>query len=180
MTDPGEYLILVDEDDHILGHESKETCHQGNGLLHRAFSIFIFNDQHQLLLQKRGAEKPLWPLYWSNSVCSHPRKEETRDEAAGRRLQEELGFTTPLKLLYSFQYQARYKDIGSEHEICAVYIGKANGIVRANHREIAEWKYIDRDELHREILAHPHLYTPWFKKEWMRIQKDYSLEIENW
>lgn len=180
MTGPEEFLICVDEDDHILGYESKETCHQGHGLLHRAFSIFIFNDQRQLLLQKRSAEKPLWPLFWSNSACSHPRKEETRDEAAERRLQEELGFTTSLRLLFSFQYQAHYKDIGSEHEICAVYIGKANGVVRANREEIAEWKYVDRKILHQEILAYPHRYTPWFKMEWERIQKDHHFEIENW
>ncbi|MCP4370512.1 MAG: isopentenyl-diphosphate Delta-isomerase, partial [Deltaproteobacteria bacterium] len=174
-----ELLILVDENDNILDYENKETCHQGEGLLHRAFSIFIFNDQQQALIQKRSAEKLLWPLYWSNSVCSHPRKGESYEEATVRRLQEELGIETLLKFLFTFQYQARFKDIGSENELCSVYIGKANGIIRANPSEIAEWKNIGFEELNQDIQVHPHLYTPWFRMEWERIQRDHRFEIEN-
>ena len=73
---PEELLILVDEEDQVLGHDTKENCHQGEGILHRAFSLFLFNDRKQLLLQQRSEQKPLWPMYWSNSVCSHPRKGE--------------------------------------------------------------------------------------------------------
>jgi isopentenyl-diphosphate delta-isomerase len=174
-----ESLILVDPRDNIIGYENKEKCHQGEGLLHRAFSIFIFNDETQLLIQKRSAEKLLWPLHWSNSACSHPRKGESYDEAAIRRLKEELGFQTSLQLLFNFQYQARFRNIGSESEMCSVYVGKANGIVRANPNEIAEWKYMGLEKLNRGILAQPHLYTPWFRMEWGRIQEYHRIDIEN-
>ena len=174
-----ELLILVDEKDNVLGYESKKECHEGQGLLHRAFSIFIFNDKNELLLQKRSFSKPLWPLYWSNSVCSHPRRGETYHEAARRRLREELGFETPLQALFKFQYQASFKNIGSENEICFVYIGKANGIVQTDLNEIAAWKYIDAAVLTENMLNYPNLYTPWFKMEWERIRKEYLCEIRN-
>lgn len=179
ILSPEELLILVDGKDNVIGYENKGKCHQGKGLLHRAFSIFIFNDQTQLLVQKRGAEKDLWPLFWSNSVCSHPRQEESYEEAAMRRLKEELGFETPLQLLFKFQYQARFKNIGSENEMCSVYIGKANGTVRVNWNEIAEWKYVDPDKLNKDIVVQPHSYTPWFKMEWERIHRDHRIDIES-
>jgi len=172
-------LILVDEEDNIVGYEKKEKCHQGEGLLHRAFSILIFNDDKQLLIQKRGSEKVLWPLYWSNSVCSHPRVGESYEEAAVRRLEEELGFETRLQLLYKFQYQEGYKDIGSENEMCSVYIGKANGIVKPNRSEIAEWTYVDLKNLEADMLTRPHLYTPWFKMELERIHRYHRIEVDN-
>lgn len=177
-TYPEERLIRVDEQDRILGYESKNVCHQGAGLLHRAFSIFIFNEQRQLLLQKRSAEKPLWPLYWSNSVCSHPREGESYETATARRLQEELGITTPLRFFFRFHYQAAFENVGSEHELCSVYVGKFQGAIRPNKHEIAEWKYIEPDELTRDLLACPEQYTPWFKMEWEQIQKNYLDEIE--
>lgn len=176
---PEELLILVDARDNIIGFENRGKCHEGEGLLHRAFSILIFNDQKQLLLQKRSDQKLLWPLYWSNSVCSHPRKGEGYEEAAMRRLEEELGQATSLKLLFKFQYQARFKNIGAEKEMCCVYIGKTNGTVRANPKEIAEWKYIDRETLNKHMMTRPQIYTPWFKMEWDRIQRHYHIDIEN-
>ena len=174
-----ELLILVDEKDNVLGYESKKECHEGEGLLHRAFSIFIFNDKNELLLQKRSFSKSLWPLHWSNSVCSHPRRGETYHEAARRRLREELGFETPLQALFKFQYRASFKNIGSENEMCFVFIGKANGMVQADLNEIAEWKYIDAAFLTEDMLNYPNLYTPWFKMEWERIRKEYPVEIRN-
>ena len=176
---PQESLILVNARDKIIGYENREKCHQGEGLLHRAFSIFIFNDERQLLVQRRSVEKELWPLYWSNSMCSHPCKGESYEEAAMRRLKEELGFETPLQLLFKFQYEARFKNIGSENELCSVYIGRTNGIVQANQNEISEWKYMDLGELNKAIVAQPHLYTPWFKMEWERIQMYHGIDIEN-
>lgn len=164
-------LILVDGDDNILGYETKEKCHQGEGLLHRAFSIFIFNRNKELLIQKRSGLKPLWPLYWSNSVCSHPRKGESDLEAAHRRLKEEINIDVPLRFLFRFQYQASFKEVGSENELCSVYIGITEAPIRANPEEIAEWKYIDLEELDRDMEAHPDVYTPWFKIEWQRIKK---------
>lgn len=165
-----ELLIRVDEHDQILGYDTKEACHQGNGLLHRAFSIFVLNERRQILLQQRSSQKPLWPLYWSNSVCSHPRKGETYDRAAQRRLQEELGLTVPLQLLFKFRYQAQFNEVGSEHELCAVYIGKINGSrIQANQSEIAEWTFAAPDDLTRELHEHPERYTPWLQIEWQRI-----------
>jgi len=168
-----ELLILVDKKDNVLGYESKNKCHEGEGLLHRAFSIFIFNDKRELLVQKRSISKPLWPLHWSNSVCSHPRRGETYHEAARRRLREELGFETPLQVLFKFQYQASFENIGSENEMCSVYIGKANGMIQADSNEIAEWKYIDAGKLTSDMLARPNRYTPWFKMEWERVRRHY-------
>ena len=176
---PEEKLIVVDQQDNIIGYENKMKCHEGEGILHRAFSILIFNDEKKLLLQKRSRKKLLWPLYWSNSVCSHPRPGESYKEAAMRRLKEELGFATALTLLYKFQYQARFENIGAENEICCVYIGKANGTVRANPEEIAEWKYIDPNILNNHLINHPQLYTPWFKIEWDRVQAHHRMDIDN-
>ena len=172
-TSQDDLLILVDEQDNILGYETKMKCHQGDGLLHRAFSIFIFNKDKQLLIQQRSALKPLWPLYWSNSVCSHPRKGENDMEAAHRRLMEEINIDTSLQFLFKFQYQAAFKDTGSENELCSVYIGFSDEPVRADPDEIADWKYIDLEELDRDMQANPQTYSPWFKMEWQRIKEEY-------
>ena len=140
-----ELLILVDENDNEIGNKSKAECHDGQGILHRAFSLFIFNAEGKLLLQQRSADKRLWPKYWSNSCCSHPRQGESMDEAIQRRLHQELGMTSTLKFLYKFQYQAPFGDLGSEHELCWVYIGYSEDKVRANENEIAAWRFIDPD-----------------------------------
>ncbi len=172
-----EKLILVDEQDREIGYASKAECHNGEGILHRAFSIFIFNDKGQLLLQRRGEEKRLWPLYWSNSCCSHPRQGESNELATQRRLEEELGFSAPLKFLFKFQYHARYGEEGSERELCSVYIGKWNGPVHANPTEIAEWRFVDLEELERELHEHPENFSPWFKMEWERIRREHMDDI---
>jgi isopentenyl-diphosphate delta-isomerase len=164
-------LILVDGEDRIQGHLDKVECHRGQGVLHRAFSIFIFNSSGQLLLQRRSAAKALWPLFWSNSVCSHPRKGEEYLEAATRRLREEMGIETSLRFLFRFQYQAAYQDIGSENELCSVFIGESDGPVVVDPGEIAEWRFISPGELDVELNAHPQDFTPWFKMEWMRIRE---------
>jgi len=179
MNSNQELLILVNENDDIYGYETKKKCHQGDGLLHRAFSIFIFNNQKQLLIQKRGLKKPLWPSYWSNSVCSHPRKGETYEEATVRRLREELGIETQLDFLFKFTYQVRFKHIGSEYELCSVYIGKTDEHIKANPHEIAEWKCIDFEKINMDIMRHPQRYTPWFKIEWEHIKKHYQTNIRN-
>lgn len=173
-----EPLILVNEADEVVGYKPKLECHRGSGILHRAFSIFIFNDKKQLLLQRRSEQKRLWPLYWSNSVCSHPRKGETMDIAIRRRLQEELGFWVPLQFLYKFQYQAGFNQKGSEYEVCSVYIGKYTGPIRPNRTEIAGWKFGDEAVLEKDIAEHPEAYTPWFRMEWERIRKEFWKRVE--
>lgn len=173
-----EPLILVDSHDSVLGYKDKAACHRGDGILHRAFSIFIFNGRGQVLMQKRSAEKPLWPLFWSNSCCSHPRKGESYDYATHRRLQEELGFDADLTFLFKFQYQARYNESGSENELCSVYVGRYDGPVRVNEREIAEWEFMDVSALEREMAEHPERFTPWFKMEWERLRREFWPRIE--
>ncbi len=175
---PQDLLILVDNVDNIVGYEEKARCHQGAGRLHRAFSIFLFNAHNQLLLQKRSREKPLWPLYWSNSVCSHPRKGESDADATMRRLHEEVGLITPLQLLFTFCYQATFQDIGSEHELCSVYVGQVRDQeIAANPREIAEWKFIDVEDVQVDVTTHPERYTPWFTMEWEQMQGQYKTRL---
>ena len=102
-------LILVDEADREVGHMSKAQCHDGRGILHRAFSLLIFNAEGDLLLQQRAAGKRLWPLYWSNSCCSHPRRFETMESAIHRRLYQELGLHCPLEFLFKFNFWEEMK-----------------------------------------------------------------------
>ena len=174
-----EPLILVDADDNILGYQDKLSCHFDDGVLHRAFSIFIFNSAGEVMMQKRSDQKMLWPMFWSNSCCSHPRKGESYEIATQRRLKEELGIETELKYLFKFQYQAKFKDVGSENELCSVYIGKSDEQISVNDNEIAEWKFFTIDELNQRLEKNSSAFTPWFKMEWERIQKEYWTEIEN-
>lgn len=156
-------LVLVNKKDEQIGLAEKDAAHQGRGALHRAFSVYIFDDKGRLLLQQRSRRKKLWPLFWSNSCCSHPREGENYEAAGERRLREELGFTVRLRLADKFQYQASYKDIGSENEICAVLIGRYNGEAALNREEAAACKWIALKELERDISKNPARYTPWLK-----------------
>lgn len=173
-----ELLILVDQNDEPVGFRDKLSCHLGQGILHRAFSIFIFDKQNRLLLQQRSGQKLLWPLFWSNSCCSHPRKGEELDFATQRRLREELGFQVPLKFLYKFQYHASFGETGSENEICHVFLGRFDGSLKVNSNEIDAWKFVDPDTMTRELVENPALYTPWFKMEWEKIRADFWQELE--
>ena len=172
-------LILVDESDKALGFKSKSECHEGNGTLHRAFSVFIFNPLGQLLIQKRSSNKELWDLHWSNSCCSHPKKNEQMELAVKRRLKEELGIECPVHYLYKFTYHAKYKNLGSEHELCHVYVGLFDGEIKANPEEIDDWKFIKPDDLEERIRNSKKDYTPWMKIEWEMLTASYKREIEN-
>jgi isopentenyl-diphosphate delta-isomerase len=174
-----EQLILVDEKDNIVGYDGKGNCHQKEGLLHRAFSIFIFNNQAQLLIQKRSKNKLLWPLYWSNSVCGHPRRDEDYENAIMRRLKEELGIVTQLHRLFHFKYHEVFNNIGSENELCSVFIGKTGKEIQPNREEIDEWKYVTISELNEDILKYSHLYTPWFKIEWELMKTRYNNQMND-
>ncbi len=158
-------LLVVDKKDRVLRLESKEKCHRGKGILHRAFSVYIFNDKNQLLIQQRSKFKKLWPFYWANSCCSHIRKGEDYLRAGERRLKEELGFTCPLKLVDKFQYQAKYKNIGSENEICAILIGRYNGKekTKKNPQEVKDVKWVNVEKLKKDFNENPQKYAPWFK-----------------
>lgn len=174
----GESLILVDDDDREVGHASRARCHEGSGLLHRAFSLFIFNGRGELLIQQRAAGKRLWPLYWSNSCCSHPRQAESMDVAIHRRLNEELGLKCPLQFLFKFKYQAQFDGSGAEHELCSVFIGRSAAPVRANGAEVTAWRWIGPEALDAEMRdAGTACFTPWFTQEWERIGRDHQAAV---
>ena len=165
-----EPLIVVDSDDNVLGHMPKAEAHIGEGVLHRAFSIFLFDGDGNTLLQRRADGKQLWGGYWSNSCCSHPRRGESVDMAAVRRLREELGVNARLSFLYRFEYHARFGEAGSEHEMCSVYAARADAPVSVNPNEISACRPVAPDTLDAELAAHPERYTPWLKMEWPRIR----------
>jgi isopentenyl-diphosphate Delta-isomerase len=173
-----ESLILVDESDHEVGHLSKELCHAGRGVLHRAFSLLIFNEAGELLIQRRSPHKRLWPMHWSNSCCSHPRRDEPIEAAAQRRLHEELGIRCPLKFLFKFQYQAQYDRAAAENELCSVYIGRYSGPLRVDRSEVEGWRWIAPAALEAEFLESAAEFTPWFLLEWARIRRDHRGELE--
>jgi isopentenyl-diphosphate delta-isomerase len=169
-----ELLILVDNDDRVTGYDTKLNVHLGTGQLHRAFSIFLVSPCERVLLQRRSAQKPLWPLYWSNSVCSHPRRGEQADTAALRRLKEELGVVAELSPLYQFQYSATFERVGSEHELCNVYAGciPVDQPVTPNVNEIDDWEWVAFGEVEHRIDRHPQQFTPWMLMEWDRFRRD--------
>lgn len=177
VSDEGEPLILVDESDREIGHLDKAACHDGEGVLHRAFSLFIFNRSGELLLQQRSASKRLWPLYWSNSCCSHPRQGESMDTAIERRLFEELGMSSHFQHLFTFQYQAKYLEIGSENEVCWVFAGLCDDPPRPNVHEINAVRWIAPDTLDHEFETEPDIFTPWFVMEWPRVRATYRTAL---
>ncbi len=170
-------IVLVDSKDNAIGFETKQKAHEAKGVLHRAISAFVLNKEGRLLVQRRSKLKKLWPLFWSNTCCTHPRINETYQQAAERRIFEELGFKCALKLLYKFEYHADFNSLGAENELCAVLIGRYDGAVRPNADEIAEWKYIGVDELKRDMAKNPGAYTPWFKMEFERILREFAAEL---
>lgn len=179
VSSEGEALILVDDDDREIGTLSKGRCHDGEGILHRAFSMFLFDHQGRVLMQQRAAGKRLWPMYWANSCCSHPRAGEDLDEATGRRALEELGTSPELHFIYKFRYQARYKNLGSEHELCSVYVGRAEARdVRPNPSEVADWRFASRHEVETLMDDPDSPVTPWFRLEWEALQGPYRPAVE--
>lgn len=169
-----EPLILVDEQDQVLGSMDKSSAHDGEGTLHRALSVFLFNSKKELLLQKRASGKRLWGGYWSNSCCSHPRWGEETADAAKRRVQQELGVVADLEYLYKFIYRAHFGEAGSEYELCSVYAGVFDGEPVTNALEIASWRWVTSDQLTREIAQSPDHFTPWMKQEWLHITENHQ------
>jgi isopentenyl-diphosphate delta-isomerase len=174
VSSEDELLVLVDAADNETGHLTKAECHDGDGVLHRAFSVFLFNGRGETLLQQRGADKRLWPLYWSNSCCSHPRQGESIEIATLRRLQDELNVSASLEFVYKFSYQARFGEAGSENEMCSVFLGRLDGEPQANTTEIEEMRFVSADILSDELAANPNMFTPWFKLEWQRLTEEFG------
>ena len=173
-----EQLILVDEADREIGYMDRARCHAGRGTLHRAFSLLIFNGNGELLLQQRAPSKQLWPLFWSNSCCSHPRRAESIESAARRRLREELGLSCELHFLFKFQYQAQFDSAGAENEVCSVFIGRASDSVTINPAEISAWRWIDPEALEAEMTGpEGGNFTPWFRLEWQRVWREHRTAV---
>jgi isopentenyl-diphosphate delta-isomerase len=180
VSSESEELILVDRADNEIGFISKADAHDGAGVLHRAFSLFLFNNAGELLLQQRAPGKRLWGGYWSNSCCSHPRRGESMEIATSRRLLDELNFEADLEFVYHFCYEAHFGDAGSENELCHVYLGRAPESVRPNDSEIAAIRFVSPAELDAELAAYPERFTPWFKQEWGELQQNYHERLERY
>ena len=157
-----EKVVLVTEKDEVLGLMEKMQAHE-NGILHRAFSVFLYNSKGEMLLQKRAAEKYHSPNQWTNACCSHPRIEETYEQAAKRRIKEELGIDCELEEKFWFIYKA---DVGQnlwEHELDHVFVGNYEGEFNLNKEEVAEVRYISLENLNIELENNPEKFTEWFK-----------------
>ena len=157
-----EYVILVNEQYEIIGEMEKQEVHL-KGLLHRAFSVFIFNEKKELLLQQRAKIKYHSPLKWTNTCCSHPRKGETYIQAAHRRLQEELGFDCELSEKFHFIYKAEVGGGLMEHEFDRVFVGYYEGDITINPEEVEATRWISLEKLEKEMVQYPEEFTEWFK-----------------
>jgi len=156
-----EFVILVDEQDNAIGTMEKQQAHV-EGVLHRAFSIFIFNSEKKLLLQKRASSKYHCGGLWTNTCCSHPRENETVLEAANRRLNEEMGMSCDLQSIFSFVYKAEFENGLTEHEFDHVFFGQSNQTPTLNLEEVEDFRYVGMEELQTEIKENPAHFTPWF------------------
>ena len=157
-----EKVILVNENDEQIGLMSKLEAHQ-KAVLHRAFSVFIFNDNNELLLQQRASNKYHSPSLWTNTCCSHQREGESNIEAGKRRLKEEMGFETGLQESISFIYKAPFDNGLTEHEYDYVLLGEYNGEPVINKAEVASWKWMSLNDVKADITLQPEIYTEWFK-----------------
>lgn len=157
-----EYVILVDEQDNDIGVMEKLQAHQ-LGVLHRAFSVFIFNDKEQLLLQQRSLTKYHSAGLWTNTCCSHPRPNETIKDAANRRLFEEMGMSCDLKIKTNFIYKTSFENGLTEHELDYVLIGSSNQNPHINHDEVSSYKWLSIAVIKTDIISNPNQYTSWFK-----------------
>ncbi len=157
-----EHVILVDTHDQPIGTMEKLEAHQ-KGLLHRAFSILLFNSHGELLLQKRASSKYHSGSLWTNTCCSHPLPEENIEEATQRKLFQEMGIQVPLDFAYKFIYKATLDHNLVEHECDYVFIGQFDGVPVANPAEVEDWKFMDLTSLREDIRENPDQYTEWFK-----------------
>ena len=165
-----EQIILVDEKDQQIGTEEKLEAHK-KGLLHRAFSIYIFNDQNELLLQQRSMNKYHCGGIWTNTTCSHPRVDEDNLDAAHRRLSEEMGFDTKLTKVTEFIYKVDFENGLTEHEYLHVFIGRYNNDPMPNPNEASDFQWLDLVELERRIGINPKLFSYWMQETLPHIHK---------
>ena len=157
-----EHVILVNEKDQEIGSMPKLEAHQ-KAVLHRAFSVFIFNSENELMLQQRASNKYHSPNLWTNTCCSHQRSGESNIQAGTRRLYEEMGFTTSLKEITSFIYKAPFDNGLTEHELDHIMVGYYNEDPVINSEEVEDWKWMKIEDVKKDISLNPDLYTAWFK-----------------
>jgi isopentenyl-diphosphate delta-isomerase len=157
-----EQVILVNEKDEPIGLMNKMEAHE-KAILHRAFSVFILNDNNEVMLQQRAAHKYHSPLLWTNTCCSHQRAGETNIQAGKRRLYEEMGFEVELKELFHFIYKAPFDNGLTEHELDHVMIGYSNSEPLINPEEVARWKWMKIEAIKDDMIQNPAEYTVWFK-----------------
>ncbi len=157
-----EFVVLVDKQNNIIGRKEKLQAHI-DGDLHRAFSVLVFNSKKELLIQKRADSKYHCPGKWANTVCSHPREGERTQNAAHRRLVEEMGFDCSLKKGFKFQYRAKFDNGLIENEIDRIFFGKYDGEVKPDLEEVSEYKWISMEELREDLEKSPKKYAEWFK-----------------
>jgi len=157
-----EKVILVDKNDNQVGLMPKLEAHE-KGLLHRAFSIFVFNSRYELLLQKRASSKYHSGGLWTNTCCSHPREGEDTLDAANRRLDEEMGIKTSLRKVYDFIYKAELDNQLTEHEFDHVFYGVCDRDPILNKDEAEDFKWVDMETLNNDIIKNGNNYTVWFK-----------------
>ena len=160
-----EYLLLVDENNNIIGEEEKEKCHQGKGILHSAFLALVFNRESKLMLAKRSDKKKLWPNYWDGTVAGHFYKGESYEKTSKKRLFQEIGVRCKkIEFLFKFRYHAEYKNIGSENEICFIFSAKNvnDKDIFLNESEVSEYRFVSIQKLREEIEERIHKFTPWF------------------
>jgi len=158
-------VVLVDEKDNIVGFGEKFITHKIPVKLHRAISIVILNpDKSKMLITKRADDKPTWPGFWTNAVCTHPFPQETYQKAAERRLFEELGFKTSLKEIFNFIYEAKMdNNIWGEHELDHVFSGIYDGPISPDPAEASDYKWVEIGDLEKDIEINPNKFTPWFR-----------------
>ena len=168
-----ELVILVDKNDNQLGLMEKIEAHE-KAVLHRAFSVFILNDNNELLLQKRALSKYHSPGLWTNTCCSHPRDGESVIDAGIRRLKEEMGFVTEINTLFSFIYRAEFDNGLTEHEFDHVLLGRYNKTPLINKLEVSDWKWIDIEFLKKDVFVNPDIYTVWFKIIFQQFYKKFK------
>jgi len=165
-----EQVILVDENDQPLGLMEKMEAHI-KGEMHRAFSVFIFNEKGEMMLQQRALTKYHSPGLWTNTCCSHPRMGEETSEAAHRRMIEEMGFDCNFEEVFTFTYKS---DVGQgliEHEFDHVFIGRSDKTPKINPEEVNDWKFMSIDKIIEDIKRFPESYTVWFKIAFKELQK---------
>lgn len=171
-------VILVNEGDEIKGAAGKMEAHE-KGLLHRAFSVFIFNRKGEMLLQQRAMNKYHSGGLWTNACCSHPGPGEETEAAAIRRLKEEMGFETKLEKIFDFVYRAEFENGLIEHEFDHVFVGEYDDIIRYSQDEVMDWTYVNMQDISDTLKRSPFRYTAWFHLAFPMIENWWSDRYKN-